>query len=409
MTAMATFRYKAMTASGEVIRGKVAAASQSAVIQHLRGEGHYPITASPDDGGDMLSRLRRTLSPGTSVPRRQLAVAIQELADLLLAGLELDRALGIMIDLREAQALQQSFAAVRTRVRDGASLGDALAGDPVFPKFTVSMVRAGELGGVLAPTLRKLADYLIRTQAIRDTVLSALVYPVILLVTAGLAVIFILIFVLPSFEPLFASAGRALPWPTQIVMGISTAFRDFWWAGLLLTGAAFVWFRKALEETAFRCKWHAFLLRLPGLGPLLTDIELERFKRVLGTLLASGVALPSALHLSRDVLWNTTIAEAIGETAVSLREGETLARKLAQSGLFPAATLDLVQIGEETGRLDEMLLRQADHDEQRIRHHVDRLIALLVPALTIVLGIVIAGLITSILVAILSVNELALQ
>ena len=271
------------------------------------------------------------------------------------------------------------------------------------------MVRAGELGGVLAPTLRKLADYLIRTQTIRDAVLSALVYPIILLVTAGLSVTFILTFVLPSFEPLFASAGRQLPLPTQIVMAISTVFRDFWWLGGLLIAGGTLWFRKALEDVAFHRKWHAFLLRVPALGRLLADIELERFKRTLGTLLASGTPLPSALHMSQEVLWNCEIAAVIKQTATSLREGDTLSRKLSQSGLFPPATLDLIEIGEETGRLDEMLLREADHDELQIRHHVDRLIALLVPALTILLGIVIAGLIASILVAILGVNDLALQ
>ena len=406
---MADFRYKAMTTTGAIIRGRIAASSEAAVISHLRNEGHYPISASRDDGADLISDLRRRLQFGNSVSPRRLSVITQELSDLLLAGLELDRVLGVIINLRDASALRPSLVAVRARVRDGSMLADALAAEPAFPKFYVSMVRAGELGGILALTLRKLSDYLTRTLAIREAVLSALVYPIILMVTAALSITFILTFVLPSFEPLFASAGRQLPLPTQIAMGISDAVRGYWWLAVLLSVGGVWWFQRQLENAQFRRKWHAFLLRPPMIGPLLADIELERFKRVLGTLLGSGVPLPTALGLAQEVLWNSELAATIKDAALSLREGETLARKLAQSAFFPSSTLDLIQIGEETGKLDDMLIRQADFDEQRIRHQVDRLIALLVPGLTILLGIVVAGLIASMLVAILGVNDLALQ
>lgn len=406
---MARFRYKAMTAAGVIVRGNITAASEAAVIAHLRSEGRYPISTVSDDRPDAWRKLRQSLSGERAFSLRSLAGVTQEMADLLQAGLELDRVLGVIVNLRDAQAFRKNFADLRTKVRDGAMLSEAMAVDGAFPRFYVSMVRAGEMAGALAPALRKLADYLTRTQAIRDSVLSALVYPVVLLVTAGLSVVFLLTFVLPSFEPLFASAGTALPLPTRIVMGISEGFRAFWWLGALLMVAGVLWIRKALQNPARKRQWHGRLIRVPLLGRLLMDIELERFERVLGTLTASGVALPTALQLSADVLWNRQIAAIIGETAKSLREGEALAAKLAQAGFFSPSTLDLIAIGEETGRLDEMLLRQADLDERRIRHQVDRLIALLVPALTIVLGIIVAGLIASMLMAILGVNELALQ
>jgi len=404
---MANYRYKAMTASGALIRGRIEAPSEAVVIRHLRSEGHYPISAQAGGGLDILHAAPWANSQSVSL--RALATATRELSDLLLAGLELDRVLGVMVNLRGAESLRRAFATVRARVRDGTMLADALAEDPAIPKFYVSMVRAGEMGGVLAPTLKKLAEYLTRTQAIRDAVLSALVYPAILLVTAGLAVIFLLTFVLPSFEPLFASTGHALPLPTQIVMGISEVFRRFWWLGVLVVAGGVWWAQRRLQDPSRKRRWHALILRMPILGRLLTDIELERFKRILGTLVASGVPVPTALSLSQDVLWNSEIAAAIAVTAKSLREGDNLAHQLAQSRLFPPATLDLIAIGEETGRLDEMLLRQAGLDEQRIRHQVDRLIALLVPTLTILLGLIIAGLIAAMLTAILGVNELALQ
>jgi general secretion pathway protein F len=221
--------------------------------------------------------------------------------------------------------------------------------------------------------------------------------------------VFLLTYVLPSFEPLFASTGQSLPLPTAIVIAISKAFRHFWWLGVLLITVAIWQTRKSLEKPTTKAKWDAWLLKLPRVGRLITDIELERFKRMLGTLITSGVAVPTALQLAQDVVRNRKIAEAISTAAARLREGGSLARLLALSGFFPAAMLDLIRIGEETGRLDEMLLRQADLDERRIRHEVDRLIALLVPALTILLGFIVAGLIASMLVAILGVNDIALQ
>jgi general secretion pathway protein F len=398
-----------MKATGGIARGRIVAESEAAAIKQIRAFGHYPIKTWADDGHDLETAVRRAFGFGNVLSQRRLAAATQEIADLLAAGLELDRVLGVVADLDDAKELKATFLTVRKQVREGAMLADALASDPALPKFYVSMVRAGELGGQLAPTMRKLAEYLARTQAIRDAVISALIYPIILLVTAGLSVAFLLSFVLPSFEPLFASTGQSLPLPTAIVIAISRVFRNFWWLGLALLVFAIWQTRRAIEKPINRARWDGFVLKLPRVGRLVADIELERLKRMLGTLIASGVPVPAALLLAKDVVRNSVIANAIGTAAVSLREGGSLARLLGQSGFIPAAMLDLIRIGEETGRLDEMLLRQADLDERRIRHEVDRLIALLVPALTILLGLVVAGLIASMLVAILGVNDIALQ
>jgi general secretion pathway protein F len=406
---MAMFRYKAMTPSGVMVRGTIAAASERAAVEQIRANGHYPVATSLADGRDLKSMFRSAFGISPRLSLRRLTATTEQIADLLAAGLELDRVLGVVADLEDAQELRGTFLTVRKKVREGTMLADALSAEPAMPRFYVSMVRAGELGGQLGLTMKKLAEYLARTQAIRDAVISALIYPVILLLTAGLSVVFLLTFVLPSFEPLFASTGQSLPLPTAIVITISRGFRHFWWAGAGLAILFALWGRKALQDSTNRAKWDARLLKLPRIGQLLTDIELERFKRMLGTLITSGVAVPTALQLSKDVVRNRTIAAAISAAAISLREGGSLARLLAKSGYFPGAMLDLIRIGEETGRLDEMLLRQADLDERRIRHEVDRLIALLVPALTILLGLIVAGLIASMLVAILGVNDIALQ
>ncbi|MBU6297681.1 MAG: type II secretion system F family protein [Alphaproteobacteria bacterium] len=410
---MTMFRYRAMTQAGGLVHGAAELPSEAALIQHLRGQGQYLLSSrqsgTPAGAGSAMARLLHALRPTRRVAPRALAMMTQELASLLEAGLELDHALGILENLADIGALRAPVAAARARVRDGASFGEALAEDDLFPRFYVGMVRAGEQGGGLETTLRRLGDYLERSLAIREAISSALVYPMILMVSAGISIAIILTVVLPEFKPLFAEAGKSLPWPTQVVMDIGDFFRSYWWALAFGTIAGAAWFRQSWQRPVFRRRCDGLLLRLPLLGKLLAAIDVERFERTLGALLSNGVPLPSALALIKDTLWNSVLREAVGDTARSLREGESLASRLAESGIFPAVTLDLIRIGEETGKLDTMLLRQADLDEQRLRHTVDRLLSLLVPALTIVLGLIVGGLIASLLVAILGVNDLALQ
>jgi general secretion pathway protein F len=406
---MAQFQYRAMTGSGAVVRGVLDAPSRDQVVRQLRTRGLYPLDASERGSGGLLGFFPKGFRKGGRVSLRGLAMATQELSTLLKAGLELDRALGILANLSDIGALRAPLEAVRNRVRDGMSFAEALAADPVFPKFYVSMVRAGEHGGSLDVTLQRLTDYLSRTMAIREQITSALVYPSILLFTAGASIIVILVFVLPEFEPLFADAGKSLPLPTQIVMSAGHAVRNYGWFVILLIVGGVIALRRALKKPVYRLRWDAFVLKWPVLGSLFAAIEVERLMRTFGTLLSNGVPIPTALNLSKDVLTNTVLSSAVRDAAVSLREGERLAQRLARSKVFPAVTLDLIQIGEESGKLDEMLLRQADLDELRIKHKVDRALALLVPVLTITLGAIVAGLIASMLVAIISVNDLALQ
>jgi general secretion pathway protein F len=405
---MASYRYKAMTAGGMIVRGAFDAPTEAAVIQHIRELGHYPLTTSPAGSNDivgLLNLLRLTAKPS----RNAVLVATQELATLLQAGLELDRALGILVGLKDLGPLREPFVAVRARVRDGASLGDALAEQPVFPKFYVGMVRAGEMGGTLDVTLRRLCDYLAKSIAVRDAIASALVYPLILLVTSGLSIIFILTFVLPEFEPLFAEAGKALPLPARIVMGAGHFVQDFWWAMALVIAGAVFWLRRELRKPEVRRHIDGWLLKVPVLGTLLVAMDVERFSRTLGTLLVNGVPLPTALSLGKDALTNSVLAGAVRDTVQSLREGEGVADRLSRAHVFPDMTIDLIRVGEKSGKLDEMLLRQADLDSERIRHQIDRLLALLVPALTVFLGLIVGALIAAMLTAILSVNDLAVQ
>jgi general secretion pathway protein F len=407
---MPSFRYRAMTTAGSIVTGVLDAPTEAGAIEEIRSRGHYPIEAQHggEAGPTWRERLMKDIRPAKRFSPRGLVVATQELSALLQAGLELDRALEILVNLDETKPMRPVFERVLEEVRGGTAFADALAESPAFPKFYVNIARAGEQGGDLRSALEQLGEYLGRSLAVREAVISALIYPAILLATAGISVIVVLVFVLPSFEPLFAEAGKALPPETQLVMAVGNFLTNWSWA--LLLGAAVLGFtlKRALQDKAFKRRWDGLVLRLPLLGPLFAKIDVERFSRTLGTLLKNGVALPAALIVTGDTLANSVIGDAVRGAATGLKEGDSLSRHLRGAGTFPSLALDMMRVGEESGQLDGMLLRQAELYEREIRHTIDRLVALLVPCMTILMGLIVAGLIGSILIAILSVNDLAI-
>ena len=409
---MPSFRYRAMTASGAIVTGVLDAPSEPAAIEEIRNRGHYPIEAA--HGAAEAARaswrdlLTKDLLPTRRFSPRGLVVATQELASLLRAGLELDRALEILVNLDESKPMRETFDAVLEKVRGGSSLSDAMAELRAFPKFYVNIVRAGEQGGDLHAALEQLGEYLGRSLAVRESVISALIYPSLLLATTGVSIVVILVFVLPSFEPLFAEAGRAIPASTQFVMNAGHFVTNWSWAVFLALALAVVGLKRGLKQAAFKRQWDGLMLRLPLIGGLLAKMDIERFSRTLGTLLKNGVSLPQALVITGDTLANSVIADAVRGAAAGLKEGDALSKHLRDSRAFPRLALDMMRVGEESGQLDGMLLRQADLYEREIKHSIDRLVALLVPCLTIFMGLIVAGLIGSILVAILSVNDLAI-
>jgi general secretion pathway protein F len=407
---MPSFRYRAVNAAGRPVTGALEASSSEAAIEHLQSVGNYPTSIMDAAGSDWRGWLKRQLVAPGRASSRDLGLATHELATLLHAGLALDRAIETVAGLGKTRRLRQPLSNVVQRIRSGSTPSAAFAAEaPIFPPLYVNMVRAGEAGGQLEAAFVRLAEYLGRAYERRQALRSALVYPVVLLATAGLAMAVNLVVVVPQFEPLFREAGRELPAATRAVAGIGKILAAYW-PLLLSVAAAATWAaRHALRRPGMRRRWHALLLRIPALGKLLTRIDTERFTRALAALLANGVSLPTALGIAKDTLGNGVIAAAVEETAASLREGEKLADRLARTGVFPDMAVDLVRIGEESGRLPEMLLHQANFYETEIRYVLDRMMALLVPAVTLVLGALVAALIASMLVAVLSINDLALQ
>lgn len=410
---MAEFRYKAATASGEAVDGQMDGDSREMVVARLQSQGLIPIKVEAaagkrgglaKAGGAKSARASRA----TRVSQKDIGLLTGELATLLKAGLPLDRALTIMIDIGDDEKTTVLLSKVQDAVRGGSSLADALETQQgMFSRMYISMVRAGEAGGALELILSRLADYMERAKALRTTVTNALIYPAILASVAGLSLIFLLTFVVPRFQQMFDDAGRALPWSTQVVVAAGEVLRDGWWMiALAVVGA--VWLlRRQLEQPGFRRGWDGWWLNRPVIGPLIQKVEMARLARTLGTLLNNGVPLLSALEIVRETVGNAVLADALGDVAKGVREGNRIADPLAETGLFPALAVQMIKVGEETGQLEGMLDQVADTYDGEVQTAVTRAVALLEPLIIVTLGLLVLGIIVSILWAILSINELA--
>ena len=406
---MPLYRYKAVTPTGESQEGEMEGLAQTTVVDRLQAMGLIPIrveeTAAQAGGqgtGQGLFRKNR-------VTQSDVAVFTQEIATLLKAGLPLDRCLEILIGLSASEPVRQLMIQVREDVRSGAALSAAMeAQRGVFSRFYLNMIRAGEAGGSLDVVLQRLTEFMERSKELKETVKSALMYPAILIGVAVLSVVILLMWVVPQFSQMFEESGKALPLPTQIVIGAGDTVRNYWWAMVLGGVGIYSWFSRQMREPSSRYKWDKRLLGLPLVGDLVGKLEVARFSRTLGTLIGNGVTLLTALSIVKDTLSNTVMAEGLGVVAAQLKEGKGLGKPLMDTGLFPKLAIHLVMVGEETGKLQEMLIRIADIYDREVHSTVKRMLALMEPVLILGLGLVIGGIIMSILVAILSVNDLAM-
>ncbi|KQX97666.1 type II secretion system protein GspF [Rhodanobacter sp. Root480] len=402
---MTLFRYRAITGAGESLRGQMEASSAEEVIAHLQDQGHTPLEAQPADAADGGAGVAALFTRGP-FSGDQLAQFTHQLATLLGAGQPLDRALGILLDLPESERARKLIERVRERVRGGNTLSSALDEEHgVFPRLYVSLVRAGEAGGSLEETLRRLADYLERAQQLRGSVINALIYPAFLLVGVLGSLVLLLAYVVPQFVPIFQDMQVPIPWITRAVLLLGNTLQAWWWLiALLLIGGAVAW-RARLRDPQARLAWHARLLHLRWIGPLLLKVETARIARTLGTLLKNGVPLLSALAIARQVTGNRALDAALASAHEQVKGGSGLSLALAQPALFPRLALQMVQVGEEAGQLDTMLLKVADTFEIESRRAIDRLLAALVPALTIVMTVLVAIIMAAILLPLLSLTS----
>ncbi len=405
---MPLYRYKAVTPTGEMQEGDLDGPAQAAVVERLQTMGLIAILVE-ETSTRVATNSGRGAFGKSSVSQEDVAVFTQEIATLLKAGLPLDRCLEILIGLSANEPVRQLMTQMREEVRGGAALSKAMEAHPqVFNRFYLNMIRAGEAGGALDVVLQRLNEFMERSRDLRDTVKSALIYPAILVGVAALSVVVLLMWVVPQFSQMFEESGKALPLPTQIVIASGDFFRDYWWVMAAAVFMAYSWFTRQMQAPASRYRWDKRLLGLPLVGDLVGKLEVARFSRTLGTLLGNGVTLLTALSIVKETLNNTVMSEGLGVVATQLKEGKGLGKPLMETGLFPKLAVHLVQVGEETGKLQEMLIRVADIYDREVHTTVKRMLSLMEPVLILGLGLVIGGIIMSILVAILSVNDLAL-
>jgi general secretion pathway protein F len=403
---MPLFHYKAFSPAGEPLAGQMEASSVDEVVARLQDAGNLPVEASPADAaGD--GSLFGTLFKRAEMSADQVLQFTQQLSTLLGAGQPLDRALQILLDLPESENARRLIERVRDAVRGGAPLSSGLEQQHgVFSRLYINMVRAGEVGGSLHDTLKRLADYLERSKSLKESVINALIYPAILVLMVVASLVLLLGFVVPQFMPLFEDMGAELPILTRVVLAVGDLLNAAWWLILLLIGAAVWWVRRQLRIPEQRLRFDGWLLRRKRVGELVAKLETARLARTLGTLVHNGVPLLAALTISRNVLGNSAMAEALDETAKDVKTGNGLAVSLAKSKLFPRLALQMVQVGEESGELDGMLLKVADIFDIEVRNTLDRMLAALVPLMTIVMAGVIALIVLAILLPILSMSSI---
>ena len=404
---MATFQYKAATTAGEIVDGVLTGSTREHVIAKLQSLGHVPIRVDESAAkktSKINIRLRRE-----RITDEQVGDVTRELSTLLAAGLPLDRALGILTSLADSETLKDMLEDVRDRVKEGSTLADAMeAQESVFSRFYLSLLRAGESGGALEVVLERLADHMESAKEMRSTLSSALMYPAILVVVAVLSIFILLGYVVPQFTQMFDGMGAALPLSTRITIAVGETLQAYGWV-LVLLAAGGLWFvRQQLADPKSAYKWHAWLLRTPFLGVIVVKMEVARFAHTLSTLLHNGIPLLKALTIVKDTMGNRVLANGIEKVTGHLKEGQSLADPLAEVPHFPSFATHMIRVGEESGELEAILAKVAETFDRDTQVTIKRTMTLLEPMLILVLGVVIAAVIISILVAILSINELVI-
>jgi len=416
---MPLYRYKAVSTAGELSSGELDAANEAEIVDRLRDQGLMPmqvVASSGAAGGGSAARTssatparreRQSMFASKKVSQDQLLAITRELATLLRAGLPLDRAMETLIALAPARPVALLLQGVRDDVRGGKSLSQALdARREIFSRFYINIVRAGEAGGALSVVLTRLADTMERNKELKGTVSSALIYPTILICVAVISVMVLLFFVVPQFKTQFAQAGKALPWSTTMVIAAGEYMRSYWWTLPIIAFGVWSFARAALRNPVSRKRFDGWVLRRKLLGELVQKIETARFTRTLGTLLANGVTLLGALSIVKETVGNRVMGDALEGVTAQLREGKGFGRPLTATGVYPKLATQMILVGEESGQLEEMLVRVADIYDREVQVVIKRFLAVLEPVMILGLAVIVGFIVLSILLGVLGMSEL---
>ncbi len=387
---MPTFSYSARPAGGGDIRqGEIELPSKDEVLAYLHKQRMIPVSVRKKE-----KSLNITF--GTGITTRDIVIFTRQFATMINSGLPLVQSLDILAEQTDNSALQKTIRDVLYDVESGHTLADAIGKHPkVFTELFANMVAAGEAGGILDTILLRLATFLEKNDALIRKIKGAMIYPAVIFTVAGLAVVTLLIFVIPTFQQMFEAAGVPLPLPTRIVIGMSQILQDWWWAlggGIF---AAVLGIRYAYTTDAGRLNIDRLLLVLPILGDLQRKSAVARFTRTLGTLISSGVSILEGLEITAKTAGNRVIHDAVMNSRASIAGGETIAGPLKESGVFPPMVVQMINVGEQTGGLDEMLTKIADFYDDEVDTAVDALLSAMEPIMIVVLGVVVGGMIVA--------------
>ena len=387
---MPTFSYSARPAGGgDIQQGEVELSSKDEVLAFLHKQRMIPVSVREKE-----KSLNITF--GTGITTRDIVIFTRQFATMINSGLPLVQSLDILAEQTDNSALRTTIRDVLYDVESGHTLADAMGKHPkVFTELFVNMVAAGEAGGILDTILLRLATFLEKNDALVRKIKGAMIYPAVIFTVAGLAVVTLLIFVIPTFQQMFEAAGVPLPLPTRVVIAMSQALQDYWWAmggGVI---AAVLGIRYAYTTDAGRLNIDKLMLVLPILGDLQRKSAVARFTRTLGTLVSSGVSILEGLEITAKTSGNRVIHDAVMNSRASIAGGETISGPLKESGVFPPMVVQMINVGEQTGGLDEMLTKIADFYDDEVDTAVEALLSAMEPIMIVVLGVVVGGMIVA--------------
>ncbi len=387
---MAKFVYSARPATGgDIQTGELEVKSKDEVLAFLHKQKMIPVSVRQKEAGINIQF-------GTGISTRDIVIFTRQFATMINSGLPLVQSLDILAEQSENQSLRKVIQDVLYDVESGHTLADALGRHPkVFTDLYVNMVAAGEAGGILDTILLRLATFLEKNDALIRKIKGAMIYPGVIFTVAGLAVVILLIFVIPTFQNMFESAGIPLPFMTQLVINMSIFLQRFWWALGFGVIAAFFIFRQVYATDGGQLFLDRILLNMPILGDLQRKAAVARFTRTLGTLVSSGVSILEGLEITAKTAGNRVIHDAVMGSRASIAGGETIAGPLKESGVFPPMVVQMINVGEQTGGLDEMLTKIADFYDEEVDAAVEALLAAMEPIMIVVLGVIVGGMIVA--------------
>lgn len=402
---MPTYVYEVKKSPTDLAKGTMEAANTKVVVDRLRREGYFPISIKEEGQKGVFSQSRRNIF--LRVTSRDITIFTRQLANLILAGLPLSKSLATVIDQTENSKLKEVIEDLRIRVEDGSSFSSALTEYPsFFPSFYTSMVHAGETGGMLDEVLDRLANFAEKDQELRGSLKSAMAYPS-LLAFVGIATIFFLAtFIIPRFVTMFEDLGQVIPLPTRILISISGFTSNYWW--LIISGILLIIFivNRYYHTEQGRLSIDRFKLSIPVFGKLFKKIEISKFSHGLGTLLQNGVPILNALEIVSHTMSNQVIAKEVAEFREGVAKGETLTEQIRRSREFPSSVSNLLAIGEESGKLESMLVRIAGTFDKEVNNSIKILNSLIEPVMILILGGIIGFLVISMLLPIFRINVL---